>query len=153
MMSAIKRLASRLPIRYQQELKRLHFANQIRNRSFKTAESEDREYARLHEWAGPGDWVLDIGANVGNYTARLSEIVGAAGRVLAFEPVPENFELLTANIARFPLRNVTLLNVAVSDQVGLCGMTMPTLETGLQNRYMAQDHRSEGGSVRDWPAG
>lgn len=138
MMTVLKRLASRLPLHYQQELKRVHFARQVARGTFTTAEENDREYDRLHLWVKPGDWVLDLGANVGNYTARLSELVGANGRVLAMEPVPETFELLTANISRFPRRNVTLLNVAASDRVGLAGMSIPTLDTGLENRYMAR---------------
>ena len=33
--------------------------------------------------------LLDVGANVGHYTLRLSELVGEHGRVIAVEPVPE----------------------------------------------------------------
>lgn len=134
----LKRLASHLPSKAQQDLKRLHFGWLIRRGTFTTAEDYDTEFPRLAEWAGPGDWVLDLGANVGNYTARLSQIVGPTGRVFSFEPVPETFELLVANIARFPLRNVTLLNLAASDDVALRGMTIPMLDSGLENRYMAQ---------------
>ena len=36
----------------------------------------------------PGDYVLDIGANVGDWTLPFAERVGPTGRVLAFEPVP-----------------------------------------------------------------
>ncbi len=138
MIRILKRLASRLPARYQQRLKRWHFALLISRGAFTTAEDDDHEYDRLHLWVESGDWVLDLGANVGNYTARLSQLVGPTGRVLAVEPVPETFELLVANLARFPLRNVTLLNVAVSDSTKLAGMTVPILDTGLENRYMAQ---------------
>lgn len=134
----LKRLASRLPISVQQELKRLHFSWLIRRGVFTSAEEDDTEFSRLAEWVRSGDWVLDLGANVGNYTARLSELVGPTGRVISFEPVPETFELLVANIARFPLRNVTLLNVAASDEVAARSMTIPMLDSGLENRYMAQ---------------
>lgn len=145
MVQLLKRLASRLPSRYQQELKRFHFARQIAKGIFTTAEEMDAEYARLHLWVGRGDWVLDLGANVGNYTARLSELVGPGGRVIAIEPVPETFELLTSNLARFPFRNVTLLNAAASDRAGIAGMTMPTLDSGLENRYMAHLTETGGG--------
>lgn len=131
----IKRFVGLLPLRYQQELKRLHCARLIRKGWFKTA--EDKELERLHLWVRAGDWVLDIGANIGTYTARLSELVDVTGRVLAFEPVPENFELLSANMARFELRNITLVNAAVSDQFSVCGMTTPKLDNGLDNRYMS----------------
>lgn len=145
-MSVMKRLASRLPPRYRQELKRLHFARLIGRGVFKTAEDHDREFGRLHEWVSGGDWVLDVGANVGNYTARLSELVEATGRVFAFEPVPETFELLTANMSRYPLRNITLLNVAASNAFSLGGMKLPPLDEGGANPYMAH-LTNDGGEV------
>lgn len=37
----------------------------------------------------PGMTVLDIGANLGYFTMLLADLVGPAGRVLAFEPNPE----------------------------------------------------------------
>src|SRR5262249_44519922 len=43
----------------------------------------------------PGDFVIDVGANVGAYTSLLSSLVGSNGRVWAFEPLPENHEVLT----------------------------------------------------------
>jgi FkbM family methyltransferase len=73
----------------------------------------------------PGDWVLDVRANVGHYSHRLSDLVGPAGRIFAFEPVRETFELLTANVARFAHANVTLLNVTASDTARTVGMTAP----------------------------
>ncbi len=140
----IKRLISQLPLRFQQELKRLHLSGQISRGIFTTAETADTEFPRLAGWVRAGDWVLDVGANLGNYTARLSELVGRDGRVLAFEPVPETFELLAANLARFPLRNVSFFNVAVSDTPGVSGITIPQLDSGLENRYMA--HLTDGPS-------
>lgn len=133
----LKQMATRLPSRYQQDLKRLHFRRMIRNGTFETAEDNDREYGRLQEWVKPGDWVIDAGANVGNYAARLSDLVGASGRVFAFEPIPETFELLTANIGQLANRNVTLFNVAVSDEAGLKGMSVPVMQNGMRNPYMA----------------
>ena len=131
----LKRMASHLPPSYQQEMKRLHFSRQIRRGTFR---SNEPEYSRLEQWVGLGDHVLDLGANVGHYTARLSEIVGQSGRVFAFEPVARTFELLSANVAKLRLHNVTLLNVAASDSIAVLGMNMPRFDTGLTNYYMAQ---------------
>ena len=130
----LKRLSSALPLRTQQGLKRFHFAHQIRSGRFATAEPE---YARLGEWVAAGDWVIDVGANVGHYTARLSQLVGPTGRVLAFEPVPETFELLAANVAVAGARNVSLFNVAASTQIGVAGVSLPHFSSGLTNYYMA----------------
>ena len=134
MKQALKRVAARLPARWQQELKRRYFGSMIRRRRFGTNE---KEYALLDTLVGRGDWVLDVGANIGAYTLRLSELVGAEGRVIAFEPVPETFELLAANAALAPAKNITLINAAASDSAREIGMEIPKFATGLSNFYMA----------------
>jgi FkbM family methyltransferase len=48
----------------------------------------------LHE----GDWAADIGANIGAYTLVMSKSVGGGGRVDAFEPNPEVYLRLLANL-------------------------------------------------------
>ena len=134
MIALIKRIASHLPVSMQQRLKRRHFSRQIKAGTFVSNESE---FKRLEDWVGPGDWVLDVGANVGQYAARFSQIVGPAGRVIAFEPVPRTFELLSANAVQFPLQNITLINAAASDSIGIAGIAIPKFDTGLDNYYMA----------------
>ncbi|EQD36254.1 methyltransferase FkbM family, partial [mine drainage metagenome] len=118
----------------QQHLKRLHFGRQIRAGRFVTSEPE---YSRLGEWVTPGDWVLDVGANVGHYALRLAQLVGPSGRVLAFEPVPETFELLASDVAAAGAHNVSLFNVAASTRFGAAGIALPHFATGLTNYYMA----------------
>ncbi len=135
MKSALKRLAAALPSRWQQELKRRYFQRQIRRGGFRT---DEPEYDLLDTLVEEGDWVLDIGANIGHYTARLSQLVGARGRVIAFEPVPETFELLAANVSAMPQKNVTLINAAASDATRVLGMEIPMFATGLDNLYMAR---------------
>ena len=133
-LSPAKAIAAWLPERWQAELKRLHFARQIRRARFLTNEPE---YKILHELVRPGDWVIDIGANVGHYTQRLSALVGVHGRVIAFEPVPATFSLLAANAALFAHPNVSLINAAASDKLDVVGMSMPNFATGLANYYEA----------------
>jgi FkbM family methyltransferase len=127
----LKRVAARFPRQIQHELRRHYYAWQIRRGRFRTTE---KEFDLLESFAGPGDWVADVGANVGHYTARLSRLVGPAGRVLAIEPVPRTFELLAANSRQFAHANVTLLNVALSDGPGLAGMDVPS---GAGGPYLA----------------
>ena len=55
----------------------------------------DRTLARL---ARPGDTAIDVGANIGTTTLCLARSVGAAGRVIAFEPLPSNSAMLRSNI-------------------------------------------------------
>ncbi len=141
MRNLLKRIASVLPTRWQQALKRLHLGRAIRRGEFT---SDEPEFARLAEWVRPGDWAVDVGANIGHYTFRLSQLVGGSGRVIALEPVPLTFELLAANAARLAHANVTLLNVAASDQPKAVTMTLPKFHTGLDNYYMASI--TEGGT-------
>jgi len=53
---------------------------------------------------------LDIGANIGLYTAQFANLVGASGLVVAFEPSKVNF-LRLAHTCRL-LRNVELQPLA-----------------------------------------
>jgi FkbM family methyltransferase len=68
---------------------------------------------------------------------RMSELVGAAGRVIAFEPVPNTFSLLAANARLFVHANVSLLNVAASDRTAAVGVRIPRFSGGLTNYYQA----------------
>lgn len=132
----LRRLAAHLPVRWQQELKRRYFSRQIRANSFRTGEPE---YDLLSSLVSAGDWVLDIGANVGHYTMRLSELVGENGRVISFEPVPETFELLARHAAMAPCKNISLINAAASASVGLSTMSIPKFEdVALRNYYRAR---------------
>ncbi len=133
-MPLLKQIAARLPHQWQTELKRIYFRRQINQGTFVT---DEPEYKILHNLITPGDWVIDIGANVGHYTKRFSELVGANGRVIAFESVPTTFSLLSTNILLFAHANVTLINAAVSDKLDVVGMNIPKFSTGLTNYYQA----------------
>lgn len=60
-----------------------------------------------------GDHILDIGANIGFHTLYFAELVGPGGTVTAFEPVPQNFEALIANIALNDFKNIVVKNIAL----------------------------------------
>jgi len=65
-----------------------------------------------------GDIVVDIGASIGYFTLIFARAVGNEGKVFAFEPRPERFELLKKNIAINGYHNVTLENMAVMNHTG-----------------------------------
>lgn len=64
----------------------------------------------------PGDIFFDIGANIGAYTLLASEREDA--QVWAFEPHPDTFQLLAANVALNQRHNVRLFNLAVGNNDG-----------------------------------
>ena len=66
----------------------------------------------------PGMRVLDIGANVGYYTALLAKQVGPRGRVTAFEPAPGNFAVLGRTVRANSFGNVQTVQGAVSETSG-----------------------------------
>jgi FkbM family methyltransferase len=62
--------------------------------------------------------VYDVGANIGFASLALAKRVGRTGRVVAFEPLAENAKLLRSGIQHSRLRNVQVLQYAVSDAAG-----------------------------------
>lgn len=134
MINFLKRRAAALPKKLQQSLKRKYFALQIRRGSF---QADEPEFDLAADLLRQGDWVLDIGANIGQYTVRFSELVGSEGRVIAFEPVPDTFDLLSSNVSFHGAQNVTLINAAASDSTKIVGVEIPKLDSGLDNFYMA----------------
>lgn len=45
-----------------------------------------------------GDVVLDLGAFIGYYTLLFADRVGSKGKVVAFEPSPMNYKILSKNV-------------------------------------------------------
>jgi FkbM family methyltransferase len=66
----------------------------------------------------PGMTAVDVGANVGFHTVVLSQLVGEAGHVHAFEPLPVTLELLRANLWRHHCDNTVVHPQAVSSEGG-----------------------------------
>jgi len=79
-------------------------------------ESEIEFQKVLCDHLRPGDVVFDIGANFGMHSLYAARLVGTAGQVYAFEPVPSNLQLLYRNLRLNRLQAVvTVVPKAVSD--------------------------------------
>jgi FkbM family methyltransferase len=76
------------------------------------------ELLYLEKVLSPGKVFVDAGANFGIYTLLASKIVGEAGRVISFEPSPRVFPVLRRNIALNGFKNVSALQVALTDKKG-----------------------------------
>ena len=68
----------------------------------------ERDISFLRRFVPRDAWVIDVGANVGFFSAQFCDWVSGAGRVLAFEPEDENFRALE-DLARQPGRLDVLL--------------------------------------------
>jgi len=77
---------------------------------------KQRMFARAIQ---PGMVVFDLGANVGFYSLIAAVRTGDGGRVYAFEPVSRNLDFLRRHLDRNRIRNVEIVEAAVSDASGL----------------------------------
>jgi FkbM family methyltransferase len=132
----IRRLASLLPYALQEELRRFRFLFRAQSGNFSPNEPEADILARF---VSAGDWVIDVGANVGQYTLLLSRLVGPTGRVFAFEPMTTTAATLASISARYTAwQNVSVLNLAASGRTGTLSFELPTEQGGLRNYERAR---------------
>jgi FkbM family methyltransferase len=66
----------------------------------------------------PGMTVYDVGANKGQMTLLFAALVGAAGRVVSFEPAPPEFASLERNVGLNRFDQVRPVRAAASDVAG-----------------------------------
>jgi len=89
----------------------------------------------LRQFIKPSTAVLDIGANIGYFTAHMSTLVGVAGVVHAFEPEPRNFALLERNRLTNKLDNVTIHHMALGNRTGIARLYISKFNGGLHRLY------------------
>lgn len=135
------RLLSLLPESTTSDIRRVLHRSRIRRHRW--GAMGDPEFHILPELLAPGDWCIDVGANAGDYTLRMSELVGAAGRVIAVEPAPSAMEILASNVRASRYANVTLVGIAASDHCHVAHMQVPAWHgSALPNSCQA--HIAEG---------
>ncbi|HEX8032115.1 MAG TPA: FkbM family methyltransferase [Vicinamibacterales bacterium] len=67
----------------------------------------------LPHFVHPGSTVIDVGANFGAYTLVMARLVGASGKVFAYEPLPPTAAVLARRFNT--TNNVVVLREALSD--------------------------------------
>jgi FkbM family methyltransferase len=89
-----------------------------------------------------GSVFVDVGANIGYFTVLAACRVAASGKVFAFEPEPENFSLLRANLAMNGLlRRAEALHAALSDEEGEGRLYLSEDNLGDHQIYRSGEHR------------
>jgi FkbM family methyltransferase len=106
----------------------------------------DRVLSLVERLVGPGDHVVDAGANWGLFTARLAELAGPHGRVTAFEPNREHLRTLGAIAARHPW--VTVHAVALSAEPGTAELAVPFHDGRELNALASLDPPAAADGVR-----
>lgn len=87
--------------------------------------THERSLMRLLEReVSAGATVWDIGAHIGYVALALGRFTGPAGRVYAFEPLPENLRRLRANLAANGAHHIEARGVALSDRRGVARMAL-----------------------------
>jgi FkbM family methyltransferase len=96
--------------------------------------------AAIREVLRPGDTFVDVGANIGYFTALAAHLVGPEGKVIAWEPLDKNIQLIYATIWENRFRNVTVFPFAASSDVGLVAMTSHPLSSnaGITPRQLGE---------------
>jgi FkbM family methyltransferase len=72
----------------------------------------------LRDLVLPDMTALDVGANKGDYSLLFAALMGDCGRVLAFEPLPDNLEWLHKSIDANGYKSIQVLDVALSTTSG-----------------------------------
>lgn len=97
----------------------------ISERIFTHGFFEEPECRFVMRFLQSGMTVIDIGANIGQYTLIAADIVGGHGHVHSFEPNPANFSELALNVAMNDLQSrCTLIDSAVSDSIGTARLSL-----------------------------
>jgi FkbM family methyltransferase len=77
-----------------------------------------------------GDVFLDVGANVGYFSLLASGNVGKEGKVIAFEPEKQNYNLLLQNILLNNYKNIEAIRQAIGDHSGISTLHINPLNRG-----------------------
>jgi len=80
-----------------------------------------------------GYTVVDVGANIGWYTLLSARIVGKNGKVVAFEPEPDNYALLKKSLEKNNFENVLLSDYCVSNMAGIRKLWLHGLNLGAHS--------------------
>jgi FkbM family methyltransferase len=98
--------------------------------------SYEPECQLLQKMINKGDLVIDVGANMGQYSSRMSKLVGPYGRVIAFEALPSTYRLTRKILAAY--ENIELHNIAVSNREGSVKMALLRGRDMVINRSLSR---------------
>jgi len=99
-----------------------------------------------------GDIVIDIGAHIGSASLLLASLGIPNMKILAYEPLPENVELIKQNARINNYKNIYVFPYAVNGKAGLLKIYYGDESTvsGRHHHFIGNSYGSPGG--RSWTA-
>jgi FkbM family methyltransferase len=95
-----------------------------------------------------GEIIMDVGGHVGSFSLWAAPKVGGSGRVITVEPDPANAQMLRRNVSRNKHKNVTILQVGLSDHSGTATFRRDPQYSGANHLQNDLDStRVEGSSI------
>ena len=113
-------------------LRRVYTVHQILH----DRDPRESEMVLIPHFVRTGSAVADIGANVGVYTKALSAAVGSTGTVFSFEPLRENYDILTTLLRKGRMDNVVPIRAALGSSSTEAEMVIPEMD-GFLGLYWA----------------
>jgi len=104
---------------------------------------EESKHQAFRQFLRPGATFVDVGCNKGDFTLLASRLVGPEGRVLAFEPHPENCRWIRKSIAKNEYRNINLYEMALSDVDGAAQLHLGE-KSGFHTLLAGKPQREKG---------
>lgn len=96
-------------------------------------EFSELESVVLRQLVRPGDFVVEVGANIGAHSVALARTVGPSGRLMALEPQRVVHQLLCANVALNDLTNVQCVHAAAGAAPG--EIRVPHIDYARDNNF------------------
>jgi FkbM family methyltransferase len=94
---------------------------------------------------GADEVALDVGANIGWYSVLLDRLSAPGARVLAFEPDPGSYRLLSTNLRANHATHVTALNLALGEKPGVA--LLHRYRESNNGRHTLLEGNTSGGTV------
>ena len=105
-------------------------AIKLLHRAYKYSKSDKGEITYIKSVIKKGDIVFDIGAHKAGYLYFILKQVGATGKVIGFEPQSILFQYLIKIKSLFKWTNVTIENLALSNNSGRQRLYFPLASAG-----------------------
>jgi FkbM family methyltransferase len=104
---------------------------------------EPSKHQAFKQFLRPGATFIDVGCNKGDFSLLASRLVGPQGRVLAFEPHPENCRWIRKSIAKNEYQNIELFELALSDVNGTAQLHLGE-KSGFHTLLAGKPQREKG---------